>query len=91
MAYECGIYLAGVLAFIFFSGDAEGIISVSSITDYMNNYKPELNFYLVPVIVSRHSCRILAVPSVVAMIPFVMLAFLSSLSTLSCCKTYESD
>ncbi|KAI0213012.1 Choline transporter-like protein 2 [Lamellibrachia satsuma] len=43
--------IVGVLAFIFFSGDAEGIISVSSITDYMNNYKPELNFYLVPVII----------------------------------------
>ncbi|KAK2176536.1 hypothetical protein NP493_657g01053 [Ridgeia piscesae] len=43
--------IVGILAFIFFSGDAEGIVSISSITDYMNNYKPELNFYLVPVII----------------------------------------
>ena len=39
-------------AFLFFSGDLYKYIPASSISSYVGNYTPELNFYLVPVIVS---------------------------------------
>ncbi|ELT97196.1 hypothetical protein CAPTEDRAFT_153937 [Capitella teleta] len=40
-----------VLAFYFFSGELASAIPTSSISDYVTNYTPELNFYLVPVII----------------------------------------
>ena len=44
-----------VLAFYFFSGDLARSIPVSSISDYVSEYTPELNYYLVPVIVSNET------------------------------------
>ena len=39
-------------AYLFFSGDLYRYISASEVSDYVDNYTPTLNFYLVPVIVS---------------------------------------
>ena len=47
----CGV-LAVFFAYLFFSGDLYRYLSASEISDYVDNYTPELNYYLVPVIVS---------------------------------------
>lgn len=53
MINSSNIPMAGSLGFLFFSGELSNLIPVSSISDYISNYTPELNFYLVPVVVSQ--------------------------------------
>ncbi|KAK2191800.1 hypothetical protein NP493_45g04048 [Ridgeia piscesae] len=43
--------IVGIVAFIFFSGDAKGLVPIDSISDYTAQNKPELNYYLIPVII----------------------------------------
>ena len=43
----------GLVAFLFFSGDVRSFIPLSSVSGVIDKYNPELNFYLVPVIVSE--------------------------------------
>jgi choline transporter-like protein 2/4/5 len=43
--------IVGVVAFEIFSGDAESIIPISKITAFKTNFTPELNYYLIPVII----------------------------------------
>ena len=47
--------IVGALSFLFFSGELKTAIPVDTISDYIVEYTPQLNFYLVPVIVSLHS------------------------------------
>ena len=49
--HACSVF-AVFFAYLFFSGDLYRYLSASEISDYVDNYTPELNYYLVPVIVS---------------------------------------
>ena len=46
------------MSFSFFSGDLAKRVPIGSISDYVKEYTPELNYYITPVLVS-YNLRIL--------------------------------
>ena len=44
-----------LLSFSFFSGDLANRVPIDTISDYVEEYTPELNYYMTPVIVRAHA------------------------------------
>lgn len=53
------VSVAVFFAYVFFSGDIYKYVPANQVSNYVKNYTPELNYYLVPVIVSTRCCETL--------------------------------
>ena len=51
VTYDFVFLFLVLLSFSFFSGDLSERVNIGSISDYIEQYTPELNYYLTPVIV----------------------------------------